>query len=120
MIAQRTTLTAADLPDSLLALRTDIGRRIPHGHTNNGGPGDRGAWHDIPASNLGPFGGKMGERLSAVFEKQPKLKSQWTFDRAASHLGTRRWFINLPDADLAYLPQGSDLFKDYCDAVQWA
>lgn len=32
----------------------------------------------------------------------------------------RRWFINLPDADLAYIPQGSDLFGDYLDAVQWA
>lgn len=32
----------------------------------------------------------------------------------------RRWYINLPDADLAYIPQGSELFKDYCDAVQWA
>lgn len=32
----------------------------------------------------------------------------------------RRWFINLPDDDLAYIPQGSDLFKDYFDAVDWA
>lgn len=32
----------------------------------------------------------------------------------------RRWFINLPDADLAYMPQGSELFKDYCEAVEWA
>lgn len=32
----------------------------------------------------------------------------------------RRWFINLPDADLAYIPEGSELFGDYCDAVEWA
>lgn len=32
----------------------------------------------------------------------------------------RRWYINLPDADLAYIPQGSELFKDYCDVVNWA
>jgi tRNA-splicing ligase RtcB len=32
----------------------------------------------------------------------------------------RRWFINLPDEDLAYLPEGSDLFKDYVSAVEWA
>lgn len=32
----------------------------------------------------------------------------------------RRWFINLPDQDLAYIPQGSELFKDYCEAVDWA
>jgi tRNA-splicing ligase RtcB (3'-phosphate/5'-hydroxy nucleic acid ligase) len=32
----------------------------------------------------------------------------------------RRWFINLPDEDLAYLPEGSELFKDYVTAVEWA
>jgi tRNA-splicing ligase RtcB len=32
----------------------------------------------------------------------------------------RRWFINLSDGDLAYLPEGSELFKDYLMAVEWA
>ncbi len=32
----------------------------------------------------------------------------------------RRHFINLPDADLSYLVEGSTLFNDYCDAVEWA
>lgn len=32
----------------------------------------------------------------------------------------RRWFINLPDADLAYIPQGSELFQDYWFALDWA
>lgn len=32
----------------------------------------------------------------------------------------RRWFINLPDQDLAYIPQGSTLFGDYMGAVNWA
>jgi tRNA-splicing ligase RtcB len=32
----------------------------------------------------------------------------------------RRWFINLPDADLAYLPEGSEGFNDYIEAVTWA
>jgi tRNA-splicing ligase RtcB len=31
-----------------------------------------------------------------------------------------RWFIQLPDADLAYFPQGSDGFGDYLQAVSWA
>jgi tRNA-splicing ligase RtcB len=31
-----------------------------------------------------------------------------------------RWFINLPDKDLAYIPEGSTLFKDYVEAVGWA
>ncbi len=32
----------------------------------------------------------------------------------------RRWFVNLPDMDLAYLPQGDALFDDYLAAVAWA
>ena len=32
----------------------------------------------------------------------------------------RRFFINLPDADLAYLPEGTPNFADYWDAVDWA
>ena len=32
----------------------------------------------------------------------------------------RRWMINLPDQDLAYLPEGSDHFDDYVFAVEWA
>jgi tRNA-splicing ligase RtcB len=32
----------------------------------------------------------------------------------------RRWFINLPDQDLAYLPEGTEHFDDYVDAVHWA
>jgi len=31
-----------------------------------------------------------------------------------------RWFISLPDADLAYLPEGSTYFGDYVEAVGWA
>jgi tRNA-splicing ligase RtcB len=32
----------------------------------------------------------------------------------------RRWFIQLPDEDLAYLPEGSEHFDDYLHAVHWA
>jgi tRNA-splicing ligase RtcB (3'-phosphate/5'-hydroxy nucleic acid ligase) len=32
----------------------------------------------------------------------------------------RKWFIDLPDADLAYLPQGTEIFDDYLFAAEWA
>jgi tRNA-splicing ligase RtcB len=32
----------------------------------------------------------------------------------------RRFFIRLPDADLAYLPEGTEYFQDYVTAVEWA
>jgi len=31
-----------------------------------------------------------------------------------------RWFIQLPDRDLAYLPEGSEHFEDYIEALGWA
>ncbi|WMP18994.1 RtcB family protein [Thiothrix lacustris] len=31
-----------------------------------------------------------------------------------------RYFINLPDKDLAYIPEGSEHFRDYVEAVAWA
>src|SRR5262252_5686132 len=39
-------------------------------------------------------------------------------ERAKQHM--HRWFINLPDADLAYLPEGTNDFDDYVEAVGWA
>ncbi len=32
----------------------------------------------------------------------------------------RKHFINLPDVDLAYFPEGTDHFDEYFDAVKWA
>jgi tRNA-splicing ligase RtcB len=32
----------------------------------------------------------------------------------------RRWFIQLPEVDLAYLPEGTEHFDDYVEAVGWA
>jgi tRNA-splicing ligase RtcB len=32
----------------------------------------------------------------------------------------RKWFLNLPDEDLAYFPEGTEHFDDYVEAVGWA
>ncbi|MBT3220477.1 MAG: RtcB family protein [Proteobacteria bacterium] len=32
----------------------------------------------------------------------------------------RQWHVNLPDANLAYFPEGTDHFDDYVEAVGWA
>ena len=162
MAAQRTTLTAADLPDNLHGLRTEIERRIPHGRTSNGGPGDRGAWGELPAA-YAELAMPHLESLKTITDKHPKIAQ--AAERAPTHAGTlgtgnhfvevcldeddrvwvmlhsgsrgignrigsyfierakgemKRWFVDLPDQDLAYLPQGSDLFDDYFEAVGWA
>lgn len=171
MMAQRTTLTAADLPDGLAGLRTEIEKRIPHGRTNNGQEGDRGAWHDTPNAVDRVWGDGfstdpdfIANGLARIIQKHPGISDRW-LTQAPKHLGTlgtgnhfvevcldeedrvwvmlhsgsrgvgnrigtyfidkakeemRRWFINLPDEDLAYLPEGSTLFDDYIEAVGWA
>ena len=32
----------------------------------------------------------------------------------------RTWFVNLPDENLSYFPEGTDHFNDYVEAVEWA
>jgi len=39
-------------------------------------------------------------------------------ERAKLHM--ERYYISLPDKDLAYLPEDTDDFNDYMEAVQWA
>lgn len=162
MMAQRTSLVAADLPDNLFGLRTEIEKRIPHGRTDNGGSNDRGAWGEIQSAGADVFAGLAAE-LAVIVAKHPKIGQ--AAQRAPGHLGTlgtgnhfvevcldeegrvwvmlhsgsrgignrigsyfiekakedmRRWFINLPDQDLAYIPQGSELYGDYMKALNWA
>jgi tRNA-splicing ligase RtcB len=49
----------------------------------------------------------VGNRLGTYF-----------IDKAKQEM--RRWFVNLPDEDLAYLPEGSQHFGAYVRAVGWA
>lgn len=158
MMAVQTSLTASDLPEHLHDLRTEIERRVPHGRTNQGRSGDRGAWHDIPR-----FVQFDEKGLRRIVEKHPKIAD--AAKRAGHHMGTlgsgnhfievcldeddfvwimlhsgsrgvgnkigtyfielakkdmQRLGVNLPDADLAYLKEGSDHFYDYVEAVGWA
>ena len=162
MAAQRTSLMASDLPDNLHALRSAIEARIPHGRTNNGAAGDRGAWGEVSSENMVQLASHM-ESLKFIVQKHKKLeRAALRFPVHAGTLGTgnhfveicldteqrvwimlhsgsrgignaigsyfiekakedmQRWFINLPDKDLAYIPEGSAYFNDYFEAVSWA
>jgi len=83
MMAVATSLNARDLPDNLKGIRDAIEKAVPHGRTNNGGAGDRGAWHEIPARNQEMWQ-SLKPRYDAVLAKHPKL------DRGnhSNHLGT--------------------------------
>jgi tRNA-splicing ligase RtcB (3'-phosphate/5'-hydroxy nucleic acid ligase) len=57
MMAVQTSMNARDLPDNLHSIRTAIEVAVPHGRTNHGGAGDKGAWHDIPGGNQEAWAG---------------------------------------------------------------
>jgi tRNA-splicing ligase RtcB len=83
MMASRTSLRSSDLPDNLRPLREAIERAVPHGRTNRGGPGDRGAWaHPPPAAVLA--WAELRPGYAAILAKHPRL------DRGSDieHLGT--------------------------------
>jgi len=160
MMAVRTSLSASDLPDDLHALRTAIENAVPHGRTNRGGSGDRGAWHNPPPPALDVWS-RLEPKYAEIVAKHPRLGR----GNDLNHLGTlgtgnhfievcldesenvwvvlhsgsrgvgnrigqffielakqdmRKFLINLPDQDLAYLPEGTEHFNDYVKAVHWA
>ncbi len=163
MVAAMTNLVSSDLPDNLASIRTAIEAAVPHGRTDNGGPADRGAWGNPPASVVETMAA-IEPPLRAILEKNPKVSGRHTAD-PVRHLGTlgtgnhfvevcldeadrvwvmlhsgsrgignrigtyfierakkemERWFITLPDADLAYLAEGTLAFDEYVEAVGWA
>ncbi|MCY1489289.1 RNA-splicing ligase RtcB [compost metagenome] len=81
MIAARTSLVAADLPDNLHGLRRAIEQAVPHGKTF--GRHDAGAWHDVPAAADQAWKALAG-RFRHITDKYPRLEK--TNNR--SHLGT--------------------------------
>src|SRR5271169_3116653 len=73
MMAVQTVLNARDLPDNLHAIRTAMEAAVPHGRTQHGGKGDKGAWHIIPDRHRNVWGEKLKERYELILEKHPKL-----------------------------------------------
>jgi tRNA-splicing ligase RtcB len=83
MMAVRTSLAASDLPDDLHALRTEIEKAVPHGRTDNGGRGDRGAWHDPPAAQVAAWS-QMEPEFRRIAAAHPGVAKA----RHLNHLGT--------------------------------
>jgi len=164
MMAVKTSLTAAQLPDNLAGVRAAIEKAVPHGRSTSRGRGadkrDKGAWGDLPQdvvtawSNLVPGFERLCEQHK-VLKNTNNAKHLGTLgtgnhfievcldendavwfmlhsgsrgvgNRIGSHFielakrDMERWFIHLPDKDLAYLPEGSEHFNQYVEAVEWA
>jgi len=162
MMAVKTTLTANDLPDNLHALRINIESKVPHGRTNNGKSGDRGAWQS-PPDLVTKCWHNLSSGYKHITDKHPKAKAHNTHQHLGTlgtgnhfievcldetgyvwvmlHSGSRgvgnrigsyfiekakeemeRYFIGnlLPDKDLSYLVENTEIFNHYVYAVDWA
>lgn len=161
MMAVKTSLKAADLPDNLSGVRTAIEEAVPHGRSARARGGrDKGAWGNSPDDVLKAWA-PLAIQFDRLTEKHKVLKNtnnvnhlgtlgtgnhfvEVCLDEQGSvwfmlHSGSRgvgnrigthfielakkdmeRWKIQLPDSDLAYLPEGSDHFEQYVEAVEWA
>jgi tRNA-splicing ligase RtcB (3'-phosphate/5'-hydroxy nucleic acid ligase) len=83
MMAVRTTLKAADLPDNLFGLRSAIERAVPHGRTNTRSGRDKGSWDTPPESVDG-----MWAHLLPGFERITAKHSRLKNTNNRKHLGT--------------------------------
>ncbi len=83
MVAVETDLTANQLPNSLKDLRAAIEKAVPHGRTSNGGRGDRGAWHELPATTERAWK-KLYSDYEAIQAKHPRIRG----GNDVNHLGT--------------------------------
>jgi tRNA-splicing ligase RtcB len=160
MMAARTSLHAADLPDNLEGIRSAIEQAVPHGRDVGRGKRDKGSWGDPPPDIVASWA-TLAERFKRITDKYPRLKNTnnlvhlgtlgtgnhfielcldeedrvWVMLHSGSRgvgnaIGSffielakqdmRKWFINLPDENLAYFSEGTDHFDDYVEAVGWA
>jgi len=161
MMAVRTSLTAAQLPDNLGSVRAAIESAVPHGRSARArGARDKGAWGQVP-EDVASAWQPLAAQFKQLVDKHPLLEKtnnihhlgtlgtgnhfiEMCLDQSDSvwlmlHSGSRgvgnrigshfielakkemqRWQINLPDRDLAYLPEGAEHFDNYIEAVQWA
>jgi tRNA-splicing ligase RtcB len=75
MMATQTTLNAADLPDSLVGIRSRIEGAVPHGFVTTPGRSVKGTWSVAPDSVLACWRNLAG-RLEPILAKTPRLKQK--------------------------------------------
>jgi tRNA-splicing ligase RtcB len=162
MMAYQLSLKSSDLPDNLSGIRSSIEAAVPHGRTNNGAAGDRGAWGNLPEPNAIRWQ-ILADEYEKIVAKHPGARARNTANHMGT-LGTGNHFIELcldedgavwvmlhsgsrgvgnkigdyfitkakeemekyhildglPDKDLAYLVEKTELFDDYMEALDWA
>ena len=146
----RLTLKAHQLPDNLAGIRDAIEKAVPLGKGGQQDPGLAAGLKELPNPVLtGLFDGDRVKAYVKYAGQIGTLGSGNHFIELCTdenddvwvmlHSGSRgignmigkhyidkakrdmeKYFITLPDADLAYFPEGTENFNDYVTAVHWA
>jgi tRNA-splicing ligase RtcB len=142
MLAVKTNLTASDLPDDLKPIRNQIERDVPLGRNEHK---DEKFAENLDTSKLtvvdklneskvrkqiGTLGGGNHFIEICLDENQDvwimlhsgsrnvgKTTAEIHIDKAKGLM--KRYFVNLPDPDLAFLTKESSEFKDYVNDLFW-
>ena len=94
MMAVETSLDAPrTLPDNLKKLRTAIEKAVPHGRTNQGKSGDRGAWRRLRTA-FRMFGPSLYKGYQQILAKHPGASSNNNVNHSGT-LGTGNHFIEV-------------------------
>lgn len=150
MNAVRLTLRADQLPDSLSTIRGAIEKAVPLGKGGGHGGDATAAYNHLftkfsldgmpqlardnrgkAADQLGTLGsGNHFIELCVDESNQVWVMLHSGSRGIGSMIGSHfiekakrnmeKFFISLPDADLAYFPEDTDDFNDYVEAVKWA
>jgi tRNA-splicing ligase RtcB len=94
MMAVKTSLMASDLPESLINLRHEIEKNVPHGRSANYQHGrDKGSWNNLPEDVMQAWL-PLDRQFNDLCEKHPFLKNTNNKQHLGT-LGTGNHFIEL-------------------------
>ncbi|MBW7981674.1 RtcB family protein [Enterobacillus tribolii] len=93
MIAVRTSLNAADLPDNLYGIRSAIEQAVPHGRTVNRSGRDKGSWNRPPEA-VDRHWASLLPGFKRLTDKYPDLLKTNNYQHLGT-LGTGNHFIEL-------------------------
>ena len=93
MMACKTTLVAADLPDNLLPLRLAIEQAVPHGRSITRSRRDTGSW-GLPPEEVDQAWAKLKGEFAVLCVKEPKLANTNNHNHLGT-LGTGNHFIEI-------------------------
>src|SRR3954452_24021657 len=93
MMATQTSLKATDLQDNLKKIRAAIEKAVPHGRTNQGKAGDRGAWHKLP-DRVQDVWSDLYQGYQRIVAKHPGTASSNNINHLGT-LGTGNHFIEV-------------------------